>query len=106
MASDRRDLTEGFLFTDQYQLTMAQVYWKQGLHERRALFDYFFRSYPDYGRHQAGYAVTAGLGWLLDRIETTAAVNNMGLLEWSIPTMSLSRPATPRAWSDKGRCRR
>jgi len=71
MASDRRDLTEGFLFTDQYQLTMAQVYWKYGLHERPALFDYFFRSYPDYGRHQAGYAVTAGLGWLLDRIETT-----------------------------------
>ena len=71
MSSDRRDLTEGFLFTDQYQLTMAQVYWKQGLHERAALFDYFFRSYPDYGRHQAGYAVTAGLGWLLDRIEST-----------------------------------
>jgi nicotinate phosphoribosyltransferase len=72
MAGDRRDLTEGFLFTDQYQLAMAQVYWKQGLHERPALFDYFFRSYPDYGRHQAGYAVTAGLGWLLDWIEQTA----------------------------------
>ncbi len=71
MAYDRRDLIEGFLFTDQYQLTMAQVYWKHGLHERPALFDYFFRSYPDYGRHQAGYAVTAGLGWLLDWIEAT-----------------------------------
>ncbi len=57
MAHDRRNLTEGFLFTDQYQLTMAQVYWKQGLHERPALFDYFFREYPDYGLHQAGYAV-------------------------------------------------
>ena len=71
MAPDRRDLTEGFLFTDQYQLTMAQVYWKRGLHERPALFDYFFRAYPDYGRHQAGYAVTAGLGWLLDWIGAT-----------------------------------
>lgn len=71
MAYDRRTLTEGFLFTDQYQLTMAQVYWKHGLHERPALFDYFFRDYPDYGRHQAGYAVTAGLGWLLDWMEAT-----------------------------------
>ncbi len=71
MPGDRRDLIEGFLFTDQYQLTMAQVYWKQGLQDRPALFDYFFRRYPDYGRHQAGYAVTAGLGWLLDWIDAT-----------------------------------
>jgi len=76
MAHDRRDLTEGFLFTDQYQLTMSQVYWKQGLHERPALFDYFFRRYPDYGRHQAGYAVSAGLGWLLDWIEATKVTDD------------------------------
>lgn len=67
----RRDLAEGFLFTDQYQLTMAQLYWKHGMADRTAQFDYFFRRYPDYGEHQAGYAVTAGLGWLLDWIETT-----------------------------------
>jgi nicotinate phosphoribosyltransferase len=73
---DRRELTEGFLFTDQYQLTMAQVYWHRGLHERPALFDYFFRRYPDYGRHQAGYAVTAGLGWLLDWIEATRVTDD------------------------------
>lgn len=71
MTTDRRDLTEGFLFTDQYQLTMSQLYWKYGLHERTAQFDYFFRRYPDYGRHQAGYAVFAGLEWLLDWIDTT-----------------------------------
>jgi nicotinate phosphoribosyltransferase len=69
--TDRRDLTEGFLFTDQYQLTMAQLYWKSGLAERTAQFDYFFRRYPDYGEHQAGYVVTAGLGWLLDWIDDT-----------------------------------
>lgn len=68
---DRRDLTEGFLFTDQYQLTMAQLYWKEGVAETPAQFDYFFRRYPHYGEHQAGYAITAGLGWLLDWIETT-----------------------------------
>jgi nicotinate phosphoribosyltransferase len=37
-----------------------------GLAERRAQFDHSFRSYPDYGRHQAGYCVAAGLGPMLD----------------------------------------
>jgi nicotinate phosphoribosyltransferase len=59
----------GLLATDQYQLAMAQVYWKEGLADRDAQFDYFFRTYPDYGTHQAGYCVTAGLGWLLDWME-------------------------------------
>ena len=48
---------------------MAQMYWKEGLADRTAQFDYFFRSYPDYGTHQAGYCVFAGLGWLLDWME-------------------------------------
>jgi nicotinate phosphoribosyltransferase len=57
---------EGILFTDQYQLTMAQLYFRTGLYERPAQFDYFFRSYPDYGEHKAGYCINAGLEWLLD----------------------------------------
>jgi nicotinate phosphoribosyltransferase len=57
---------EGILFTDQYQLTMAQLYYRMGLHEQQAQFDHFFRKYPDYGQHQAGYCVNAGLEWLLD----------------------------------------
>ena len=61
-----RDLGRGILFTDQYQLTMAQLYHRMGLHERQARFDHFFRSYPAYNGHQAGYCVNAGLGWLLD----------------------------------------
>jgi nicotinate phosphoribosyltransferase len=56
----------GMLFTDQYQLTMAQLYYRMGLHEREAQFDHFFRSYPDYGSHKAGYCINAGLEWLLD----------------------------------------
>jgi nicotinate phosphoribosyltransferase len=56
----------GMLFTDQYQLTMAQLYYRMGLHEKEAQFDHFFRSYPDYGSHQAGYCINAGLEWLLD----------------------------------------
>lgn len=57
---------EGFLFTDQYQLTMAQLYFRLGLHERPAQFDHFFRRYPNYGSHQAGYCINAGLAWLWD----------------------------------------
>lgn len=56
---------EGALYTDLYQLTMAQLYFREGLHDRRAQFDYFFRSYPDYGSHQAGYCISAGLADLL-----------------------------------------
>lgn len=61
-----RRLAEGILFTDQYQLTMAQLYFRMGLHERESQFDHFFRSYPDYGAHQAGFCVNAGLDWLID----------------------------------------
>ncbi|HIQ01027.1 MAG TPA: nicotinate phosphoribosyltransferase [Anaerolineales bacterium] len=66
MKRSDRLTAEGVLFTDQYQLTMAQLYYRMGLHERRAQFDYFFRSYPDYGSHRAGYCIFAGLEWLLD----------------------------------------
>jgi nicotinate phosphoribosyltransferase len=65
---DRRT-AEGILFTDEYQLTMAQLYFHMGLHERPAQFDHFFRSYPDYDSHKAGYCITAGLEWLLDWME-------------------------------------
>jgi nicotinate phosphoribosyltransferase len=63
--ADRRT-AEGILFTDQYQLTMAQLYFRVGLHEKQVQFDHFFRRYPDYGVHQAGYCINAGLEWLLD----------------------------------------
>lgn len=57
---------EGMLFTDQYQLTMAQLYYRMGVHERPVQFDHFFRHYPEYGQHQAGYCINAGLAWLID----------------------------------------
>lgn len=66
MKQSERRVAEGMLFTDEYQLTMAQVYFRMGLHERQAHFDHFFRSNPDYGTHKAGYCVNAGLEWLLD----------------------------------------
>ncbi|MBN1219985.1 MAG: nicotinate phosphoribosyltransferase [Anaerolineae bacterium] len=61
---------EGILFTDQYQLSMAQLYFRLGLHEKTVQFDHFFRDYPDYGYHRAGYCINAGLAWLLDWLQT------------------------------------
>jgi nicotinate phosphoribosyltransferase len=61
---------EGILFTDQYQLTMAQLYFRAGLHEHTVQFDHFFRRYPDYGSHGAGYCINAGLEWLLEWMKT------------------------------------
>jgi nicotinate phosphoribosyltransferase len=62
-----RETVEGILFTDQYQLTMAQLYFRYGLHEKLVQFDHFFRRYPDYGAgSQAGFCVNAGMEWLLD----------------------------------------
>jgi len=66
MKADLYPITEGALFTDQYQLTMSQLYFKLGIHEKMAQFDHFFREYPDYGLHKAGYCINAGLEWLLD----------------------------------------
>ncbi len=65
-AIPRRAPMEGILFTDQYQLTMAQLYYRAGMHETNVQFDHFFRRYPDYDSHQAGYAINAGLAWLLE----------------------------------------
>lgn len=66
MPSSRRAQMEGILFTDQYQLTMSQLFFRMGLHEREVLFDHFFRRNPDYDSHQAGYCINAGLEWLLE----------------------------------------
>jgi nicotinate phosphoribosyltransferase len=52
----------GPLFTDLYELVMAQIYWREGIADQPAQFDHFFRRNPDYGTHQAGFCVTAGLG--------------------------------------------
>jgi nicotinate phosphoribosyltransferase len=69
MKSEDRPTAEGILFTDEYQLTMAQLYFRMGMHETPALFEHFFRSYPAYGMHKAGYCINAGLEWLLDWID-------------------------------------
>lgn len=50
------------LYTDYYELTMAQGYVLSGMHEKKACFDYFFRKLPFKG----GYVVFAGLQDLLE----------------------------------------
>ena len=66
MKKNMRELAEGILYTDMYQLTMAQLYFRMNLHEKPVLFEHYFRSYPDYGTHKAGFCINAGLEWLLD----------------------------------------
>ena len=70
MDSFQRKTAEGILFTDQYQLTMAQLYYRTGLHEKNVQFDHFFRNYPDYGTHKAGYCINAGLEWIVNWMQT------------------------------------
>jgi nicotinate phosphoribosyltransferase len=70
MNEQERQTAEGILLTDEYQLTMAQLYFRMGLHEKPAQFDHFFRNYPDYGTHKAGYCINAGLQWLVDWMES------------------------------------
>ncbi|MDR9857893.1 nicotinate phosphoribosyltransferase [Paenibacillus sp. VCA1] len=45
------------LHTDKYQINMTQVYWQDGIHDRKAVFEVYFRKIP----FQNGYAVFAGL---------------------------------------------
>lgn len=52
-------------YTDQYQLTMAQVYFNKGMKDETAIFDYFFRKNPFDG----GYTIFAGLEDLLKALE-------------------------------------
>lgn len=53
------------LYTDFYELTMAQGYFKAGKQDHRVTFDYFFRSIPFNG----GYVIFAGLGDFLTALE-------------------------------------
>ncbi len=53
------------LFTDFYELTMAQGFWKKNMNHQ-CVFDMFFRRNPFDG----GFAVFAGIETLLDSLET------------------------------------
>ncbi len=58
--------TNSGLYTDMYELTMAEAYFKDNKQDEQASFDYFFRKLPFSG----GYVIFCGLGELLPVIET------------------------------------
>ncbi len=58
-------MIESALFTDFYELTMAQGYWKRGMN-RPAVFDMFFRRQPFNG----GFSIFAGLETFLDKLRS------------------------------------
>lgn len=59
---NRQTLTDPALFTDYYELTMAQGYFLSGRAKETAVFDYFFREAPFDG----GYVIFAGISDLLE----------------------------------------
>ena len=53
------------LHTDLYQINMAESYWADGIHNRKAVFELYFRQLP-FGN---GYAVFAGLERMLEYLK-------------------------------------
>lgn len=53
------------LHTDLYQINMAESYWADGIHNRKAVFELYFRKLP-FGN---GYAIFAGLERMLDYLK-------------------------------------
>ena len=53
------------LHTDLYQINMAESYWADGIHNRKAVFELYFRKLP-FGN---GYAVFAGLERMLNYLK-------------------------------------
>ncbi len=54
------------LYTDFYELSMAQGYFYAGKRDEKAVFDYFFRTNP----FQGGFLVFAGLADFLEQLES------------------------------------
>ena len=53
------------LHTDLYQINMMQVYFDQGIHNKKAVFEVYFRQQP----FKNGYAVFAGLERIVKYLE-------------------------------------
>ena len=66
------------LHTDLYQINMMQVYFDQGIHNKKAVFEVYFRQQP----FKNGYAVFAGLERIVKYLETCAFLRAI-LLIWN-----------------------
>lgn len=60
------------LHTDLYEINMAETYWEDGIHNRKAVFEVYFRKLP-FGN---GYAVFAGLERVIEYIREFRFTNN------------------------------
>ncbi len=66
------------LHTDLYQINMAESYWADGIHEKKAVFELYFRNLP-FGN---GYALFAGLERILDYLrEFEFSVSDLAYLK-------------------------
>ncbi|MFJ7973571.1 nicotinate phosphoribosyltransferase [Psychrobacillus sp. NPDC096389] len=54
------------LHTDLYQINMVETYWKDGIHNKKAFFEMYFRKLP-FGN---GYSLFAGLQRIIEFIES------------------------------------
>ena len=54
------------LMTDEYEFTMANGYYQNGMQNQIAAFDVFFRKVPNNG----GYAIMAGLDKVIDKLSS------------------------------------
>jgi len=54
------------MLTDLYQFSMSYGYWRQGMHEKEAIFHLFFRRNPLHG----DYVVASGLSEVIDFLNT------------------------------------
>src|SRR5690606_11700728 len=53
------------LHTDLYQINMAESYWADGIHNKKAVFEVYFRDMP-FGN---GYAIFAGLEKVIEYLQ-------------------------------------
>ena len=60
------------LHTDLYQINMMQVYFNQGIHNKKAVFEVYFRQLP----FKNGFAVFAGLERIVNYLEKSDLLRN------------------------------
>ena len=78
------------LHTDLYQINMMQVYFDQGIHNKKAVFEVYFRQQP----FNNGYAVFAGLERIVSYLEdlrfsdSDIAYFGVARLSWGILRLS------------------
>jgi nicotinate phosphoribosyltransferase len=77
------------LSTDLYQLTMAYGYWKNGIQEKVAVFDLYFRRCPFGGE----FAIFAGLGRVLTFLEEFRFTDEHIAYLKSLPEFASKEPA-------------